>query len=50
MGVSMFDEDIADGVRPVGINRDGRDDADDDESPEQVLRRIDCDISATKGQ
>jgi hypothetical protein len=46
MGVSVFGEDIADGIGPVGIGRDGRDDADDDESPEQALRRIVSDLAS----
>jgi hypothetical protein len=42
----VFGEDIGDGIGPVGIGRDGRDDADEDESPEQALRRIVDDLAS----
>lgn len=42
----MFGEDIAYGVGTVGIGRDGRGDADEDESPEQALRRIVGDLAS----
>ena len=40
----MFGEDIAYGAGTAGINRNRRDDA-DDESPEQALRRIVGDLA-----
>lgn len=46
MGVNVFADDIADGIEPLGIGRDGRDGADDDESPEQALRKVVGDLAS----